>query len=259
MVRRSAPLKTLDLAALRGLLRGLDRRASPGERVAAASRTLLGRPYRACPLVGSAATPEVFCASLAGFDCVSYVETAFALALSRDPRQFLDWLRRIRYRGGVVAWRRRHHYLTGWIAANARAGLLRRVHLPGPEVVRARRLDAVPGLPPRRLQLRCLPKRAFWRVRDAVRDGDILCFASTKRNLDVFHAGIAAWSGGELRLWHAARSRGRVVEQDLAGFLADNTMAGVIVARPVEAHGRLSRRGRRTRPARGVRRARRES
>ena len=47
----------------------------------------------------------------------------------------------------------------------------------------------------RRVVLRCLPKRAFWRVRDAVRTGDVICFASTRRNLDVFHAGIAGLVG----------------------------------------------------------------
>jgi hypothetical protein len=239
MALLTAAPKDLDLEALRGLLQRIDRRAPLGARVAEAAGTLMGRTWE--PLGGSAAGPEVFRASLSGFDCVTYLETAFALGLAREPRRFLQQLRRIRYRGGVVSWTRRNHYMTGWIAANARERRLRRVRLPAPGVVRERRLDVVPGLPPRRILLRCLPKRVFWRVRHALRDGDLVCFASTRRNLDVFHTGITVWNGSELFLRHASRSRGRVVEQDLAAFLAENAMAGVIVARPAEGRARRRR------------------
>ena len=217
---------------------GVARQAALGVRIESASRQLLGRPYRSQPLLGSAETPEVFTAALDGFDCVTYVETVLALALGPSERLFSKRLRQIRYEGGRVAWTRRNHYMSGWIRSNARAGFLRRVALPAAGVVRARMLDAVPGLPPRRCVLRCLPKRAFWRVRSAVHTGDVLCFASTKANLDVFHVGIAVWSADELRLRHASRSQGRVVEQSLASFLQANTMAGVIVARPVEPRER---------------------
>lgn len=221
-------------ARLRSLLSAADRLASVSARIAAFSRALLGRPYLEHPLIGSASTPEVFTVRLDAFDCVTYVETVLALALARSPRQFAVWVRRIRYQGGRVAWASRHHYLTGWIHNNAKAGFLQRAGLPAPSVARLRTLDVVAGLPPRRVVVRCLPKRAFWRVREAVRSGDVLCFASTRKNLDVFHIGFAIWSGGELWLRSAARSRGRVIDLDLAGFLKSNTMAGVIVARPIE-------------------------
>ncbi len=224
----------LDLGRLRGLLRLDGRREPLGVRIEHASRRLLGQPYLAQPLIGSAQTPEVFTVSLDGFDCVSYVETVLALALARTPEQVAAVVRRIRYRDGVVDWARRNHYMTGWIRNNAREGFVLRPRLAAPTVARARTLDVVAGLPPRRVLVRCVPKRAFWRVRSAVRTGDVICFASTRRNLDVFHAGIAVWAGGVLRLRHASRSQGRVVEQDLAGFLNSNTMAGVIVVRPVE-------------------------
>jgi hypothetical protein len=244
-MKRSATVpEDLDLVRLRSLLSGIDRRDTLGARIEAASRQLLGRPYLAHPLVGSAQTPEVFTVSLGAFDCVTYVETVLGLALALTTGRFVERVRQIRYRDGCVEWAWRSHYMTGWIRNNARAGFLRRVALPAPSVVRARTLDAVPGLPPRRLLLRCLPKRAFWRVRAAVHTGDVLCFASTRKDLDAFHAGFAVWSGGELRLRHASLRQGRVVEQALAGFLKDNTMAGVIVARPVEPRNRAAARAR---------------
>lgn len=234
-MKRSAAIPLgLDPVRLQSLLSRVDRHAPLGSRIECASRRLLGRPYVVQPLVGSAETPEVFTLSLGGFDCVTYVETTLGLALAPTPARFAAVVRRIRYRAGRVGWLLRNHYMTGWIRENARAGFLEPLALPAQSVVRRRRLDAVPGLPPRSVRVRCLPKRRFWRVRDAVRTGDVICFASTRRSLDVFHAGIAVWSGDELRLRHASRSEGRVVERDLAGFLSGNAMAGVIVARPVE-------------------------
>lgn len=237
MKRRGIP-KGLDRARLRGLLSRVDRQEPLGIRIEQASRRLLGRAYRGEPLIGSAETPEVFTVSLDGFDCVTYVETVLALALASTPERVVAVVRRVRYRGGLVEWRRRNHYMTGWIRNNVRAGFVLRPRLAAPSVVRSRTLDVVAGLPARRVVLRCLPKRAFWRVRNAAHTGDVICFASTRRKLDVFHIGIVVWSGGELRLRHASRSQGRVVEQDLAGFLRSNTMAGVIVVRPVEPRRR---------------------
>jgi hypothetical protein len=248
----------LDLDRLRELLSRVDRRQPLAERIEQASRHLLGQPYRAHPLIGSAELPEVFTVSLDGFDCVTYIETVLGLALAGTAERCVAVMRRIRYREGRVDWTRRNHYMSGWIAGNARAGFLARAPLGAASVVRARTLNAVPGLPARRVWLRCLPKHDFWRVRDAVRTGDVICFASTRSNLDVFHAGIAVWSQGELRLRHASRSQGRVVEQALAGFLERNTMAGVIVARPVAP--RAAARGRRSSGSAGRRpRRRRES
>src|SRR5713101_1224879 len=57
-------------------------------------------------------------------------------------------------------------------------------------------------------------------------------FVSTRKHLDVFHAGIIVCDGNRVLMRHASRSRGFVVEQELSEFLKANRMAGVIVARP---------------------------
>jgi hypothetical protein len=67
--------------------------------------------------------------------------------------------------------------------------------------------------------------------------GDVICFVSTRKNLDVFHAGIIVRDGKNILLRHASRSRGLVVEQELSEFLKANRMAGVIVVRP-QIHAR---------------------
>jgi hypothetical protein len=202
----------------------------------AISRQFLGLPYQTNPLIGSAATPEVFTVSLDGFDCVTYIETMLALSLASDADDFVEWLRKIRYEGGCIAWERRNHYMTGWISSNIRAGAVKRPRLPGiPVVWKERSLNDVPGLPPVRCRFTCVPRRAISRLGRLLQTGDLMFFASTRKHLDVFHCGIIACAGDRLLLRHASRSRGAVVEQDLSDFLKANRMAGVIVARPKDA------------------------
>jgi hypothetical protein len=54
-------------------------------------------------------------------------------------------------------------------------------------------------------------------------------FASTRKNLDLFHAGIIVRNGNRMLVRHASRSQGFVVERELSEFLKANRMAGVII------------------------------
>jgi hypothetical protein len=196
------------------------------------SRLLVGRPYIVDPLGGSPGTPERLTASLRGFDCVTYVESVLALSRARRPAAFAGELKRLRYAGGEVAWRKRNHYMTGWIRENARRGVLSRLRPGDSAVCREKLLDAVPGLAPRRERLTLVPKARLAGLAPRLRTGDLLFFGSTKAHLDVFHCGVLVADGGAPRLRHATRSRGRVVEEDLFDFLRRNRMSGVLVARP---------------------------
>jgi len=83
-----------------------------------------------------------------------------------------------------------------------------------------------------RTRLKCVPKRAASRLSAYLRDGDLIFFVSTRKHLDMFHAGIIARDRNEVLLRHASRSQGFVVEQELNEFLEANRMTGVIVVRP---------------------------
>jgi hypothetical protein len=217
------------------LLLATDNDASVSRRIDVFSRLLLAKPYQANPLVGSAQSEEVFTAALDGFDCVTYIETVLALARASTADDFVGWLRRIRYRNGTIRWECRNHYMTSWIGNNLRQRILETVSAPGiPVSGRDRVLQAVPGLGALRTRVRCVPKRAVPRLSAYMRTGDLIFFASTRSDLDVFHAGILVREGQKSRLRHASRSQGLVVEQDLSDFLKSNRMAGVVVVRPRE-------------------------
>ncbi len=205
-------------------------------RIEALSRRFLGSPYKSNPLIGSAEVPEVFTASLGGFDCVTYLETVLALSRARGADDFSRWLRKIRYDGGHVQWQRRNHYMTGWIRNNVRQGIIRPLSKSAlPSLSHERFLNVVPGLPAKRTRITCTPKRATARIAPLLRGGDLIFFVSTRRNLDVFHCGIIVRDGKTILMRHASRSEGLVVEQPLKDFLKSNRMTGVIVMRPGDA------------------------
>jgi hypothetical protein len=198
------------------------------------SASLVGSPYVAHGLVGSAETPELFTASLEGFDCVTYVETVVALARASDPAGFAGELRGIRYDAGRVEWVRRNHYMTDWVRRNARAGVVRPVAAGTLATRKEKVLNAVPGLPARKARFACVPKAKFRAFSPRLKNGDVVLFASTKAGLDVFHCGLLVRKDESWKLRHASRSAGRVVEEDLASFLRANRMAGLIAIRPLE-------------------------
>ncbi len=214
---------------------------SAGARINVLSRHFLGYPYRPNPLIGSSDTAEVFTATLESFDCITYLETILALASASNVDGFTEWLRKIRYAQGRIQWNRRNHYMTSWIRNNVREGIIRPLSTQAvPLITSDRILNVIPGLAAQRTRLKCLPKRAVPRLAAHLQSGDLIFFVSTRRNLDVFHAGIISRDGNRILMRHASRSQGGVVEQELAEFLKANRMTGVIVMRPESVTGRIA-------------------
>ena len=213
---------------------------SVASRIDVLSRHFLGHSYKPNPLIGSADTTEVFTASLDGFDCVTYIETIVALARASNVDDFTERLRKIRYERGRIQWERRNHYMTLWIRNSLREGIIRPVSMPTvPILSRERVLNVGPGLAAQRTRVKCVPKPAVPRLEPHLQSGDLIFFASTRKNLDVFHAGIIVRDGKKVFMRHASRSQGSVVEQELSEFLKANRMAGVIVMRPQAAPRRV--------------------
>jgi len=212
----------------------IDRMNGVAARVESISGRFLGYPYVAHSLVGSVDTPEVFNDSLKGFDCVTYVESVMALVYADKTGNYSSVLKKLRYSDGRVDWRRRNHYMTQWLKNNARHGLIRRVGLRFATTRKQRLLNVVPGLPTSRQSFSCIPKNKFSAVQSEMRSGDLIFFASTRSHLDVFHCGILIRQGDTWILRHASRSSGSVVDQELASFLKEHRMAGMMLARPCD-------------------------
>lgn len=205
------------------------------ERLKFISAQFIGKPYIVGPLIGSDIEPEVFTATYDGFDCVTYLETCLALAWAKNADEVNDLLREIRYRNGNVKWEDRLHYTTDWNKYHIKRGDFADVTRGDDTLTRTKEIDFLKCFAPRTITYRYFPKRKLNKVSKQFRDGDLIYFASTRKGLDTFHVGLLVWVNGKLMMRHSAKSKGGVVEQELAEFVKVNTMPGFIVARPKES------------------------
>jgi hypothetical protein len=198
------------------------------------SKGLIGTRYRGYTLIGGPRIPERFVTRDDVFDCVTYCEAVLAAARVRTPDDYEATLRQIRYRGGAVAWRERNHYFAQWCENNIANDICVSVAVPGRGTI-AKTLNYMPELGKRRMSLTAIPRAGLIAHKELLATGDIIGFLSERASLDYFHIGfIVAGANGELSLRHASRSRGRVLDEPLNGFLAFNRVKAVTVLRARE-------------------------
>ena len=207
---------------------------SVAQRIDFISKALIGSPYRGYTLIGGPWRRERFVVRDDVFDCVTFCETVLAAALAPDASQFESKLRFIRYKEGEIDWKARNHYFSEWCANNVANDVCKPLALPGTETV-DKRLSFMGGLPARRVTMTALPRQALIDNRMLLASGDIVGFLSKRPGLDYFHTGfVVVADDGGLWLRHAARSRGRVLDQPLMRFLADNHAHAVTLLRVKE-------------------------
>jgi hypothetical protein len=240
-----------------------------GVAIAAIGRTFVGTAY--VPQTLEVEGPERLVINFQGLDCVTFVESAFALARfvraggaeslgDRPAAQALyeGFLRELRYRDGVIdGYPSRLHYFSDWIADNARRGLVADVgaELGGvrdPEPVdfmtthtdAYRQLAEAPSVARvREAEARLtaagrwyVPEERIAEVAGRIQDGDIIAATSTVSGLDVAHTGLALWVDGTLRMLHAplVGDSVEISEVPLAErILGISGQDGIMVARPI--------------------------
>ncbi len=201
------------------------------ERLKFITAQFIGKPYFINPLIGSDTEPEIFTATYDGFDCVTYLETCLALVWAKNVDEVTDVLREIRYRNGNVKWEDRLHYTTDWSKYHVKRGAFKELTHDEDTLSRTKEINFLKCFAPRTITFHYFPKRKLNKVSKNFRDGDLIYFASTRKGLDTFHVGMLFWVDGKLVMRHSAKSKGGVVEQELAEFVKMNTMPGFIVTR----------------------------
>lgn len=231
----------------------------PGDLVVEIARFFLGAPYQAGTL--EAPGPEKLTATLAQFDCTTFVETVLALtrcvtAGKLSGPQFRKSLKHIRYRGGKIAgYASRLHYFCDWLGDNEKKKVLRNITADLGGCARRKKINFMTTH--RALYAGLKSESAFARLRKTEQSlsrrtfpvldvgelarrpggicpGDVIAFATDEAGLDVAHAGFAVKEERSLRLLHASRREGAVVvsEKTLAAFVKANpAFSGVMVAR----------------------------
>jgi hypothetical protein len=227
----AAPTRTALIARLIGEARDLPH---VSQRIDLISRKLLGVRYQANTLIGSPHRPERFVVRDDAFDCVTFCEVVLAAAIARDVDEFEAALRRIRYDHGDVRYDRRNHYFADWCRHNIENRICRPVPI-APLVTIDKTVTWHREFGRRHVSIAGIARSTLLDNARLLAPGDIIGFASQRPGLDFYHTGLVAFGAkGELLLRHASRSRGRVVEERMAAFIAANPVKYVALLRAAE-------------------------
>jgi len=197
------------------------------------SHALIGTEYRGYTLIGGPHSAEKFVVRDDVFDCVTFCETVLAAAIAADPAAFDATLKTIRYRDGIVNWYERNHYFFEWSQHNIENKLCRPIVMAGAVEIQ-KSVYWHKALGQRHFDMQVIPRAVFMDNVALLKTGDIVGFVTQRPNLDYFHIGFVAFDKGEFMLRHAAKSRGRVVDERMSRFVAQNRVRYVTLLRPQE-------------------------
>lgn len=220
-----------------------------------------GKPYMAGLLDEPA--EEVLVCRLDGFDCVTFVETALAMARGIAEQDysyetFQRYVTDTRYRGAEMdGYCSRLHYWTEWILDNEIRGNVEDItaELGGTRLNKkinfmTTHRDLYPRFATNNEVYACvqqmeerignaefhyIPKDRIRAVYDQLQAGDIIATATSIPGLDVSHTGLVYDAGnGKKGLLHASTSGGVKVSPDLQDYVQNNSkLIGIVVVRPV--------------------------
>jgi hypothetical protein len=227
-------------AELDELMKNAMRIADHGSRIAFLSELFLGVKYRESTLKGGINEKEVLVVDLEHLDCFTFIEYVEALRRSNSFAEFIDNVRRVRYREGMISYTHRNHFFTDWKAFNADY-IVDVTEYVGPGKVKSvskrlnERHDGTPVVPGVSCRLREVTYiRAIYyddSVASRLKTGDYAGIYSRADGLDVSHVGIIIKKEGQTLLRHASSVKkfGKVVDQDFAGYI--RSKPGFIVFR----------------------------
>lgn len=226
------------------------------------ARFFLGTPYVASTLEKE---PEGLVINLREMDCTTFMENVLALTrtLQELPNEspfdtFCKHLRQIRYRDGrLTDYTDRLHYMTDWIYENARQGQVLDINREIGGIPFPVSLSFISSHPDLYKQLKghpervgemadkekeinsrtyyYLPKTKISEAASRLQDGDIVCFVTTIKGLDVTHVGLVYRTGETVSFIHASSSAKKVIinEESLQAYTERmKSNRGLLLARP---------------------------
>lgn len=236
---------------------------SPGKLLVKTAEYFLDRPYQASTLENGSAR-ESLTVDLRSFDCVTYVESCLALSFTLQTEcpsyvLFKKLLRTLRYRSGVIdGYASRLHYMSDWISDNEAKGFFHDItsslggiplrkeltfmtdnahlypslHNNLQQMEEIRQIEQAIS---KRDKSRFLPKKQIRAKLSALRDGDIVVFASRRKGLDFSHVGIVkCMKQGEVTFLHASSKQKKTTlqESSLVDYcLSSKEIIGVAIVR----------------------------
>lgn len=227
-----------------------------------------GTPYVASTLDKN--KEERLVVNLREFDCTTFVESCLALSrtLKSNDHTFASFtkqLQNIRYRNGLIEdYTSRLHYITDWTFDNQKRGIItdfgqqlggmlddRKInfmstHTDSYESLKSntamqKKIAAVEDNINKRGGHYIILKQNISFLKDKIKDGDIVVFATSISGLDYTHMGFAYHDNGQLTFIHASSKSAKVIvePQSLSNYcLKSPKCLGIAVLRPNELKGK---------------------
>lgn len=235
-----------------------------GELMVQTARFFLNAPYVAATLEKE---PEGLVINLREMDCMTLVENVVALTRTMQSAtpsfdEFCKNLQTIRYRNGEIHdYTDRLHYTTDWIFENQRKGIVKDVtheiggiSLPVDVSFMSAHPDSYKPLkdhPERVARIAAkekeinarpyyyIPESEIDRLAEGIKEGDIVCFVTTIKGLDISHVGVVCRVGDKLTFIHASTTQKKVIvnEAPLQEYVESiKRNSGIMVVRPQMHH-----------------------
>ena len=232
------------------LLAAAARLEDVGERIQYISGKFLEIPYRESTLIGNSRTSEEFVVNFSGIDCFTYLDYVEALRQSFSFAEFLERLKKIRYRSGNVSYTMRNHFFTDWREFND-GSIVDVTREIGGEKTRSTlkslnlRSDGtriLDGIPVESRSIDYIPTASIdEEVLNALNTGDYIGIYTETDGLDVSHVGIAIKhdDGVYMRHTSSAASCSKVTDRLLINYTKEKP--GIVVLRPQKIHFEIFR------------------
>lgn len=177
--------------------------------------------------------------NLQAFDCMTFVENCMALirtvySTETNFDTFKNELQTIRYRNGIIeGYTSRLHYTSDWITNNQKKGILEdktqllngtilpmHIHFMSTHPQAYNHLSKHPEAIEKMQQIEdsinnrtyyYIPKEKIKTIEKNIQTGDIVCFVTSIKGLDISHLGIAYHKNGILTFIHASTSTKKVI------------------------------------------------
>jgi hypothetical protein len=214
-------------------------------RIDSLSRLFLGVEYQDNTLIGDENTPEVFVINLAGTDCFTFLDYVEAMRRSGSFSEFMENVKKVRYRDGNVRHESRNHFFTDLTELKAVlvedvTGSIGREQTVTIKKTLNQREDGtllLKGIRLRKREISYIPSHAVNEgVLSRMQTGDYAGIYSELPELDVTHVGIIIRDRGETWLRHASsnREQRKVIDQGFGEYISDKP--GVVILRPKEKY-----------------------
>lgn len=205
------------------------------------AKEFLETPYVAGTLE---TVPEILTINLHQTDCILFVENCLAITTLLSSyaqtqqyptfEEYCDLIQSMRYRGGIVdGYSSRIHYTSEWILQNENRNILyeytpefgerayqtfsfmsthpgsyKQLKSSPKEVEKIRKAEQ--NLE-KQTKIYTIAAKDIDNFSDQIKDGDIVCFVSKVKGLDITHVGIAYRDNGRLTFIHASSRAKKVI------------------------------------------------